>query len=101
MFQNLPLQAAQNVRDSSSGVTPSIIMENDGVLYHQVSSSSPERWTKVGLQEPLRGIRYSSTRDEFIRALGRPIRNINKDGRTDGQQRLSNIWQKVINKVRL
>ena len=37
MFQNLPLSAAQEVRDSSSGVTPCIIMKNDGVLYHQLS----------------------------------------------------------------
>ena len=51
MFQNIPLPAAQEVRHSSSGVTPCIIMRNDGVLYHQVSSFSPERWTKVVLQE--------------------------------------------------
>ena len=42
MFQNLPLL---EVRDSSSGVTACIVMKNDGVLYHQVSSFSPERWT--------------------------------------------------------
>ena len=35
MFQNLPLPAAQEVRDSSS-VTPCIVMKNDGVLYQQV-----------------------------------------------------------------
>ena len=35
MFQNLPLPAMQEVRESSSGVTPCI--KNDGVLYHQVS----------------------------------------------------------------
>ena len=51
MFQNLPLPAAQDVRDGSSGVTPCIVMKNDGVLYHQVSSFSPERWTKKVLQE--------------------------------------------------
>ena len=42
MFQNLPLPAAQEVRDSSSGVTPCIVMINDRLLYHQVSSFSPE-----------------------------------------------------------
>ena len=43
MFQNLPLPAAQKFRgSSSSGVTPCIVMKNDGVLYHQVSSFSPE-----------------------------------------------------------
>ncbi|KAJ4433695.1 hypothetical protein ANN_16006 [Periplaneta americana] len=48
-------------------------------------------FTKV--KEPLRGTRYN-TRDELIRALGRSIRNINKDGRADGVRRLPNIWQK-------
>ena len=51
MFQNLPLPEAQEVRDSSSVVTPFIVMKNDGVLYHQVSSFSPKRWTNVVLQE--------------------------------------------------
>ena len=51
MFQNLALPAAQEVRDSNSAVTSSIVMKNDGVLYHQVSSFSPERWTVVLLQE--------------------------------------------------
>ena len=32
MFQNLPLSEAQEVRESSSDVTPCIIVENDGVL---------------------------------------------------------------------
>ncbi|KAJ4434378.1 hypothetical protein ANN_22938 [Periplaneta americana] len=49
-------------------------------------------FTKV--KEPLRGTRYN-IRDELIRALGRSIRNINKDGRADGVRRLPNIWQKV------
>ena len=43
MFQHLPLPAEQDVHDSS-GVTPYIVMKNDGVLYYQVSIS-PERWT--------------------------------------------------------
>ena len=38
------------------------------------------------------------TRDELIRAIGRSIRNINKDGLADGVRRLPNIWQSVINK---
>ena len=37
MFQNLPLPAEQEIRDNSSGVTPCIVIKNDGVLYHQVS----------------------------------------------------------------
>ena len=47
MFQNLPLPAAQVVRDSSSSVTLCIVMKNDGVLYHQVSPfllSAGRRW---------------------------------------------------------
>ncbi|KAJ4449293.1 hypothetical protein ANN_00691 [Periplaneta americana] len=54
-------------------------------------------FTKV--KEPLRGTRYN-TRDELIRALGRSIRNINKDGRADDVRRLPNIWQKVAESKR-
>ena len=46
-----PIVSGARVRDSSSNVTPCIVMKNDGVLYHQVLSFSPERWTKVVLQE--------------------------------------------------
>ena len=42
MFQNLPFPVAQEVRDSSSGVTPCIVMKNDGVLHHQVLHAIPE-----------------------------------------------------------
>ena len=49
------------------------------------------------VKEPLRGTRYN-IRAELIRTIGQPIRNINKDGRTDGVRRLPSIWQKVINK---
>ena len=48
-------------------------------------------------KEPLRGTRYN-TRDEILRAIGRSIWNISKDGCADGVRRLPNIWQKVINK---
>ena len=51
MFRNLPLLAIQEVLDSSSGVTPCITMKNDVVPYHQVSSITPERRTKVVIQE--------------------------------------------------
>ena len=51
MFQKLPLPAVQEICDSTSGVTPCIVTKNVRVLYHQVSSFSPERWTKVVLQE--------------------------------------------------
>ena len=49
------------------------------------------------MKELLRETRQN-TRDEFIRAIGRSIRNINKDGLADGVRRLPNIWRKVINK---
>ena len=42
MFQDLPLPAAQEFRDSSSGVTLNIFMKNDGLLYHQVLHAVPE-----------------------------------------------------------
>ena len=93
------LPAAQEVRDSSSGVTPCIVMKNDRILY-QVSSFSSEsmriRISSPKVKEPLPGILYI-TRDELIRAIERSMRNINKDGHADGERRLPNIWQKVIN----
>ena len=50
MFQNLPLPVVQEVRDSSSGVTPCIVMKNNGVMYHQVppnASRSPKQHSCV------------------------------------------------------
>ena len=48
-------------------------------------------------KEPLRGTRYN-IRDELIRAIGRSIQNINKDGGANGVRHLPNILQKTINK---
>ena len=48
------------------------------------------------VKEPLRGNR-SNTGDELFRAIGRSVKNINKDGLADSVRRLPNIWQKVIN----
>ena len=42
MFQNLPLPAAQEVRDSNSGVTICIVLMKDAVQYHQVLHAVPE-----------------------------------------------------------
>ncbi|PSN42070.1 hypothetical protein C0J52_16390 [Blattella germanica] len=47
------------------------------------------------VKEPLRGNRYN-TREAIIHAVGRSIRNINRNGRADGVRRLPKIWQKVI-----
>ena len=99
MFQNLPLPAAQEVHDSSS-VTPCIVMKNDGVLYHQVSSFPPESMHLRSFHQSERTTartRYN-TRDELILAIGQSILNINKDWCSDGVSTFPNIWQKVINK---
>ena len=94
------IPAAQEVLDSSSDVTPCIVMKNDGVQYRQcrrflLSPFDYDLFAKV--KEPLRGTRYN-TRDKLIRAIGWAIRNINKDECADDVLRLPNIWQKVINK---
>ena len=99
MFQNLPLLAAQEVRDSS-GVTTYIVMKNDGALYYQVRrfllsairlrSICQSVWTIA--RDPVQHKRWTYP---CYRAS---IRNINKDGCADGVPRLPNIWQKVINK---
>ena len=37
-----PLPAAQEIRRSSRGVTPCIVMKNGGFIYHQILSFYPE-----------------------------------------------------------
>ena len=87
-----PLPVAQVVRNSSSGVTPCIVMQNDGDLHHQMWSFSPESsFAKV--KEPLRGIRYN-TRNELFRAIARSIRNVKKNRRADGVRGLPNILKR-------
>ena len=51
MFQNLPLPAAQEVRDSSSSVTPCTVIKKNGVLLHQEYLFSLHHWTKMALPE--------------------------------------------------
>ena len=98
-FLNLPLPAAQEVRDSI-GITSCIVMKNDGVVFKcrrfLLNPCDYDFFAQV--KDPLRRTWYN-TRDELIRAIRRSVRNINKDGRADGVRRLPNIWQKVINKV--
>ena len=43
------IAAVKEVREYSSGVTPCIVMKNNGILYYQVSSFSLERWTIIFL----------------------------------------------------
>ena len=71
MFQKLPLPAAKEVRDSSSGVTPCIVMKNVVILHHQVLSFSPESMRLRSLrhsEKSLRVICYN-TRDKLISAM--------------------------------
>jgi hypothetical protein len=46
------------------------------------------------MKKPLRGPRYN-TREEIIRAVGRSLLDINRNGHADGVRRLPQIWQKV------
>ena len=89
MFHNLPLPAAQEVRDSS-GVTPCIVLKIDGVLYHQVSMFSPESMRLQSLPQSKRTTARDMVQHKR-RTIGRSTRNINKHGRTDGVRRLHNI----------
>ena len=99
MFQNVPLPVAQEIRDSSC-VTPCIVVKNDEVYTTKwccflQNPCDYDLFAKV--KEPLGGIQYN-TRDKLIRAIGRSIRNISKDGRADGVRRLPKILQRVIKK---
>ena len=95
MFQNLPLPAMQEVRDSS-GVTPCIVMKNNGILEHppyspDISPCDYDLFAKV--KEPLRGTRYN-TGNELIPVIGLSIRIIKEDGSADGVRRLPNICKR-------
>ncbi|KAJ4444105.1 hypothetical protein ANN_05894 [Periplaneta americana] len=89
----------KKVRPTQSAVKEMFIVayDIDGVILHHAvpprQTENVDYWN-IHLKEPLRGTRYN-VRDELIRALGRSIRNINKDGRADGVRRLPNIWQKL------
>ena len=77
------------------GVTPLLLRRWQWeILEHPPYSSdmSPCDYNLfVKVKEPLRWARYN-TRDELIRAIGRTIRNIDKDERADGVRRIPNIW---------
>jgi hypothetical protein len=51
MLQYLPLPAAKEILDSVSSMSPCIVMKDDRVRCQQVSSLSPECWTKMITQE--------------------------------------------------
>ena len=85
------------------GVTPRLLSLTSCALADSGTSTVLTRYESLRLylcqrERTLRGTRYN-TRDELIRAIGRSIQNINKDGRADGVRRLPNIWLKVISKM--
>jgi hypothetical protein len=47
------------------------------------------------MKDPLRGTRYN-IREEIIRAVGRSLLDINRNGHADGVRRLPQIWQKMV-----
>ncbi|PNF41942.1 hypothetical protein B7P43_G14638 [Cryptotermes secundus] len=51
MLQYLPSPAGKEILDSVSSMNPCSLMKEDGVHCQQVSSLSPEYWTKMILQE--------------------------------------------------
>ena len=83
------------------GVTPLLLSQTSCAAgngrFWNIHRTHPIWVHAIMISSPLRGTQYN-TRVELIRAIGRSILNINKDGRADGVRRLSNIWQKVINK---
>jgi hypothetical protein len=78
MFHYLPSPAAKEIPDIVSSLSPCIIMKDDEVRCQQVSSLSPECWTKMmilaKMKEPLRGTRYITR--EIIHAVGRSLLDI-------------------------
>ena len=89
-----------NARSHTAAVTDLLCCWQWEILEHppyspDMSSCDYDLFAKV--KEPVWGSRYN-TRDELIRARGRSIRNINKDGRLDGIRRYPNICKNVINK---
>ena len=90
-----PIIIHDNARSHTAAVTELLRCWQWDILEHppyspDMSPCDYDLFAKV--KGPLRGTRYN-TRDELIRAIGRSIRNINKDGRADGVRRLTNIWK--------
>ena len=97
MAQN-PIILHDNARSHTSAVMDLLRLWQWEILEQVLTRYESMRFdlfTKV--IESLRGTRYN-TRYELIRAAGRSVQNIDKDGRADGVRRLPNLWIKVINK---
>ena len=85
MVQN-PIILHDNTRSHTAAVTDLLRRRQWEIVEHPPYSPGMSPCDYVHfykVKEPLRGTWYS-TRDELIRAVGRSIRNINKDGRADG-----------------
>ena len=100
MVQNLTILHDNAKSHTAAAVTDLLHRCQLDILEHppyspDMSPCDYDLFAKV--KEPLRGTRYN-TRNELIRAIGRSIRKINKDGRDDGVRSLPNSWQKEINK---
>ena len=77
-------------RSHAAAVTDILRLWQWEILEHPpyLPSTSPRDYDLLAkVKEPLRGTWYN-TRDELSRAIGRSIRNVNKDGRADGVRRL-------------
>ena len=95
-----PIILRDNARSHTAAATDLLRRWQWEILEHppyspDMSPCEYDLFAKV--KEPLRGTWYN-TIYERIRAIGRSIRNINKDGHADGVRRLPNICQNVINK---
>jgi hypothetical protein len=78
--------------------TPSSFMTMQGLILltlSRISFAAGDYDIFAKMKKPLRGTRYN-TREEIIRAVGRPLLDINRSGRADGVRRLPQIWQKVV-----
>ena len=88
-----PIIPYDNARSHPSAVTDLLCRLQWDILEHPQHPPYPPNMSQcdyalfANVKEPLRGTRYN-TRDELIRAIGRIIRNTNKDERSDGVRRL-------------
>ena len=91
-----PIILHGNVRShTAAALTDLLRIWQWDILEHPLYSLNIGPWDYDFFAKSLRGTRYNA-RDGLIPAIGRSIRNVNKDGRADGVRRLPNIWQKVI-----
>ena len=90
---NLSVLSSSSTESSAQGQVLLCKHRNQGCSSAEGRSSTANSGTKLQIYQ---GCAVSSRCFPHIRPIGRWIRNINKDGRTDGVRRLRNIWQNVI-----